>query len=216
MSKRLIVALAVVILGTIGPPAFAQAPANGASIVLPAPAKKGGMPVMEALAARASAHEWASTPLAPQDLSDLLWAANGVNRPDGRRTAASAMNAQDVDVFVFDAGGVYVYDAPAHALRRVAEGDHRAEIVGTQATAPVNLMLVSDVSAFRAGTPELRAEWAALDAGIVSQNVMIFCAARGLATRPRATFNREALARVLKLTDSQRAFLNLPVGYPVK
>jgi nitroreductase len=213
MSSRLIVALAAFSMVTSGPLVCAQAPAAGASVALAAPTKQGGLPVMDAFAARASAREWASRPLAPQDLSDLLWAANGVNRPDGRRTAASATNAQDVDVFVLDASGAYVYDASGHALRRVADGDRRAEIAGPQAAAPVQLVLVSDLSRFRAGSPEQRAEWGALDSGIVAQNVMLFCAGRGLATRPRASFDRQALARVLQLKESQRAFLSLPVGH---
>jgi SagB-type dehydrogenase family enzyme len=195
------------------PIARAQAPAVE-DIKLAEPAKKGGLTMMEALSVRASVREWSDRELNAQDLSDLLWAANGINRTDKKRTAASAMNAQDVDVYVLMKTGAYVYDAANHALTLVAAGDHRAS-VGVPAGPPVHLFLVSDGSKFRSGPPERRLEWGALDTGIVSQNIALFCAARGLATRPRASFDAEKLKTVLKLKDGQHAFLNHPVGYPL-
>jgi hypothetical protein len=213
------------------------------TVTLPPPVKTGGMPVLDALSIRASVRSWAGTDLSMQDLSDLLWAANGINRPDKRRTASSAQNAQDVDLYVFLKDGVYLYDAAAHALTVIVPGDHRSEIgmargprppaapggapAGAQPgpppgppptpglPAPVTLVLVSDVSRFGGGTPELRLEWGALDAGIVSQNIALFCAARHLGTRPRAGINKEGLKVLLKLKDSQHPFLEHPVGHLV-
>jgi nitroreductase len=203
---------AVVLLSGV-PPAPAQAPTAGA-IKLSAPAKSGGLTIMEALWLRASVRTWSKRELQPQELSDLLWAANGINRPDKKRTAPSAINAQDVDIYVVMKGGAYLYDAANHALTPIATGDHRSE-VGVP-NAPVQLFLVSEGARFQRGTPEQKREWGALDAGIVSQNIALFCAARGLATRPRASFERDKLTPLLKLKDSQHAFLNHPVGYPAQ
>jgi hypothetical protein len=230
------------------------------TIKLMEPNKKGGLPVMEALSVRASVRAWSEKELSPQDLSDLLWAANGINRPDKRRTASSAQNAQDVDLYVFLKDGVYLYDAANHALNPVVAGDHRKEIgmarpprpagsagpasaggpgsgptpagapagaptgpstgappgppPGGQGTpAPTILVLVSDNSRFGGGTPELKKEWGDIDTGIVSQNIALFCAARGLGTRPRAGISKEKLKTLLHLKDTQFPLLEHPVGY---
>jgi len=201
------------------------------SIKLNAPNKKRGLPVMEALSVRASVREWSDKDLSLQDLSDLLWAANGINRPEnGKRTASSAMNAQDVDIYVFMKDGVYLYDAGQHALNPVAAGDHRAEITarpgggpggppgggpgGPPSPAPIQLILVSDISRFSRGEQALKLEWANIDTGIVSQNISLFCAATGLATRPRAGMNKDLIRSLLKLKETQFPILNHPVGYP--
>jgi hypothetical protein len=237
------------------------------TIKLNEPNKKRGLPVMEALSVRASVREWSDKDLSLQDLSDLLWAANGINRPDSKkRTAASAMNAQDVDIYIFRKDGAYLYDAANQALIPVVAGDYREEIgmrpggptgpggpgapggpggppgqrpegappakpgeapaakpgetpgakppMGPPSPAPVVLVLISDSSRFRGGTPELKAEWGALDTGIVSQNIALFCAGTGMATRPRGGMNKERIASLLKLKETQRPFLNHPVGYP--
>jgi hypothetical protein len=100
------------------------------TIKLNEPNKKRGLPVMEVLSVRASAREWSDQELSLQDLSDLLWAANGINRPEsGKRTASSAMNAQDVDIYVFRKDGAYLYDASRHALNLVVAGDFRSDIM---------------------------------------------------------------------------------------
>ena len=224
--------------------------AQGQKVIkLSEPNKTRGLPVMEALSVRASVTAWSDKELSPTDLSDLLWAANGINRPDKRRTAPSAMNAQDVDVYVFKNDGVYLYDAAAHALVLVVEGDQRSQIAmapggrpggpggpppgaavpkpgaaptpqppgrgpaGPPAGAPIHLILVSDQSRFGAGTPALKQEWGAIDTGIVSQNIALFCAATGLGTRPRASINKDGLKVLLKLKDSQSPLLEHPVGY---
>jgi hypothetical protein len=213
------------------------------NIKLNEPNKKRGLSVMEALSVRASVREWSDKELSLSDLSDLLWAANGINRPEiKKRTAASAMNAQDVDIYVFMKDGVYLYDAPGHALIPVVPGDLRSQIGmapggapggpggapgpkpagppgskpsgGLPSPAPIQLILVSDVSRFGGGTPELKYEWAAIDTGIVSQNIALFCAATGMATRPRASIGKDRIKSLLKLKDSQYPFLNHPVGYP--
>jgi nitroreductase len=176
------------------------------------PDKTRGLPVMQALDQRASVRDWSSKPLSLQDLSDVLWAANGVNRDDGRRTAASAMNAQDVDVYVLMQDGAWLYNAAKHILEPVAAGDFR-ELAG-KTDAPVTLVLVSDISRFKRGEDSLKLSWAALDAGIVSQNIALCCSGLGLKTRPRASFpGMDKLRAALKLSSTQVIFLNHPVGY---
>lgn len=175
-----------------------------------------GSHIMKALNDRHSVREFSSKPLSLQDKSDLLWAANGVNRADGKRTAPSAMDRRDIDVYLFDDRGVYLYDADKQLLKPVAEGDHRGAVAGRQASvkeAPVLLLFVSDLSRFGGNSEQARLT-GALDAGIVSQNVALFCAGVGLATVPRGTMDVEALKKLLKLTDQQLPLLNNPVGYP--
>lgn len=175
-----------------------------------------GLPVMQAFNERASVREWSPEKLAIQDLSDLLWAADGINRPDeGKRTAPSAMNAQDIDVYVFLEEGIYFYDAKQHLLNQVAKGNYM-DLPG-KTDAPVNLVLVSDISRFRAGNDSLKLVWAAMDCGIVSQNIGIFCAGTGLKTRPRAgTPGAAKIRELLNLKDTQYILLNHPVGYEKK
>jgi nitroreductase len=181
-------------------------------IELVAPDKTRGLPVMQALSARASVRDWSSKPLTMQDLSDLVWAANGVNRPDGRRTAPSARNSQDVDVYVLMQDGAYVYNAAKNLLEHVVAGDYR-ELAG-KTDAPVTLVLISDISRFPGNDDAGKSDMANIDGGIVSQNISLFCAGVGLKTRPRASFPAlDKLREVLKLSASQRVILNHPVGY---
>lgn len=191
--------------------------AQQAFIKLETPDLNRATSLMEALSVRASAREYDTTRLSLQDLSDLLWAANGINRPEeGKRTAPSAMNSQDVDIYVFMKNGVFRYDHQDHALVGVAEGDFRKHVAGRQeavAEAPVILVLVSDISRFRAGSDEVKRTWAAVDVGTVSQNISLFCAATNLATRPRASMDQEALRELLKLNEHQLLILNHPVSY---
>jgi hypothetical protein len=202
------------------------------TIKLNEPNKARGLPFMETLSVKASAREWSDRDLSLLDLSDLLWAANGINRPDEKKyTASSAQNAHDVDIYLFMKDGVYLYDADAHALQPVLTGDFRSQIMMTPpprpkdaggpppppppppSNPPIQIILVSDVSRFRFGPPELKPEWGAIDAGIVSQNISLFCAATGLKTRPRASMDKEKIANLLKLNDAQYVFLNHPIGY---
>ena len=176
------------------------------------PDKERGLHLMKALDIRASVNEWSSQKLTLQDISDLLWAANGINRPDGRKTASSSMNAQDIDIYVFMEEGIFLYDARKHVLDPVVQGDHR-ELPGLT-EAPVTLVLITDISRFMNGTDAQRLRWAGIDCGIVSQNISLFCAATGIKTRPRAGFPGAEKAReVLRLKTSQYILLNHPVGY---
>ncbi|GAB6395665.1 MAG: SagB/ThcOx family dehydrogenase [Bacteroidales bacterium] len=187
-------------------------------IALDAPDKTGGQPLQKVFGNRKSDRAFASDRVKAQDLSTLLWAANGINRPDGKRTAPSAMNVQDVDVYVILPEGAYLYDAKEHALNPVAAGDHRAAVAGGQdfvKDAPLILVLASDLSRLSRGRAidENIKLMGAVDVGIVCENINLVCAGLGLATVPRASMDREELARVLKLKDTQLLLINNPVGY---
>ena len=184
------------------------------SVKLKTPDKERGLTVMQAMSVRASVRDWSDRKISLHDLSDLLWAANGVNRPDEKkRTASSAMNAQDIDIYVFMEKGVYLYDAFKQILNPVCPGDFRS--LPGKTAAPVNLVLISDISRFQRGEDSLKLVWAAMDAGIVSQNISVFCAGTELVTRPRASFpGMDKMKETLKLKDSQHVMLNHPVGYP--
>jgi SagB-type dehydrogenase family enzyme len=186
-------------------------------IVLNPPDTNRGLPVMKALAHRASASTYDSTTIRLQDMSDLLWAANGVNRPAiSKRTAPSAMNSQEVDVYVFLKSGAYIYDANKNTLNIIADGDNRSLCYGGQeftSIPPLFCVLVADISKFKRGNDSTKIILGAYDAGIVSQNISVFCASVDLATRPRATMDQKKLRELLKLKDSQYLMLNHPVSY---
>jgi nitroreductase len=165
-------------------------------IPLPKPQMEGGMPLMQALKQRKSGREFSAEKLPPQVLSNLLWAAWGINRPDGHRTAPSAVNWQEIDVYVAMADGFYLYNAKAHQLDPVLKEDVRAA-TGQQAfvgQAPLNLVYVADLAKTR--RPDELWSWA--DTGFIAQNVYLYCASEGLTTVVRAMVNREALAKIMK------------------
>jgi nitroreductase len=189
------------------------------SIKLPAPQMDGGKPLMQALKQRQSAREFGDQKLAPQTLSNLLWAAWGINRPDGHRTAPSASNKQEIDVYVVLPEGAYVYDAKAHALNPVATGDLRAA-TGTQpfpATAALNLVYVADmVKAGHPATDPQQALNTGANAGFIAENAYLYCASEGLVTVVRASVNKPELAKLLKLRADQVIVLAQSIGYPKK
>lgn len=190
-----------------------------AAIKLPPPQLDGGKPLMQALKARQSIREYSGDPLPAQVLSNLLWAAWGINRPDGHRTAPSASNKQEIDLYVTLPAGAYLYDAKGHILTPVVAGDLRAA-TGTQpfpATAALNLVYVADMSkAGRPATDPQQAMNVGADAGYISANAYLFCASEGLATVVRASVDKAALAKALKLRESQVIVLAQSVGYPKK
>lgn len=185
-------------------------------IALPPPARAGGKPLLEALASRRSDREFATTPLPDAVLSDLLWAAFGRNRPEGGRTAPSALDAQEIDVFVALPAGAFLYDAAGHCLRRVAADDVR-RVTGYQDfvdQAPLDLVYVADHSRLGRVPAAQRSVFAAVAAGAIAQNVYLYCASAGLSTVLRAWIDRDAIARALGLDDDQQVLLSQTVGYP--
>ena len=188
------------------------------AIKLNAPDKTRGLAIMKALDERQSIREYAADRIKPQDLSDLLWAANGINRPDGRRTAPSCRNFQDVEIFVVLPEGAYYYNAQEHALEPVSAGDYRSAVAAGQdfaKEAPLSIVLVADMTKY-GNMSENSKLMAAIDVGIVCQNINVACAGLGMATVPRGTMDQAILRTALKLKDNHILLINNPVGYPKK
>jgi SagB-type dehydrogenase family enzyme len=188
------------------------------SIELPKPKMEGGKPLMEALKERKTSRDFSSEKLPLQVLSNMLWAANGINRPDGKRTAPTAMNKQEIDVYVAMADGLYLYDAKTNTLVGVLAGDIR-EATGKQPfvkNAPVNLIFVADFAKMGDMPEDQKVFYSATDTGYISQNVYLFCASEGLATVVRGMVDKPALAATMKLRSDQKIILAQTVGYPKK
>lgn len=187
-------------------------------IQLPAPRKEGGKPLLQALNERKSAREFSSEKLPLPVLSNMLWAAFGINRSTGQRTAPSANNKQEIDIYVATADGLYLYDGKANQLTQILSEDIRA-LCGTQPyvkDAPVNLIYVADLAkAGRTKTEDIEF-YSGANTGFIAQNVYLFCASEGLATVVRASIDRPALAKAMKLRPDQKIALAQTVGYPKK
>jgi nitroreductase len=187
-------------------------------VKLPAPDMQGGKPLMQALKERKSSRDFTPNELPPAVLSNLLWAANGINRPsENKRTAPSAMNCQEIEVYVVTASAAYRYDAITQTMQPVAQSDLRA-LTGKQefvAVAPVNLVFVADYSKMK-GNNEGKAETSAADAAFISENIYLYCASEGLGTVVRGYVDKEPLAKALKLRPEQHIVFAQTVGYPKK
>lgn len=183
---------------------------------LPAPRKYVGRPLMQALQARRSIREYSSRPLPAQVLSDLLWAAYGINRPSGDRTAPYWRHIMVIDVYAAMADGVWLYDPKEHALRRHLGADLRAQ-TGLQdfvASAPLNLVYVVHGERMTDVSPEDRRLYGSVDAAFAGQNVYLYCASEGLATVFRGAIDYAKLARAMQLPEGQFVAFAQTVGYP--
>jgi len=218
MSSPIALILAIMIFFSFIPTASVWAEGSK-TIDLPKPQIDQGRPLMQVLKDRASSREFSVEKIPIQVLSNLLWAAFGVNRPDsGKRTAPSARNWQEIDIYVATAEGLYLFDAKSHSLQHVISEDIRA-MTGTQSfakEAPVNLVYVADTSKIGGAKPEDRDIYAGADTGHISQNVYLYCASEGLATVVRGSIDRDTLAKVMKLRPDQKVILAQTVGYPKK
>lgn len=175
------------------------------------------MALLEVLLRRRSSRQFEPRQLRLSVLSRLLWAAFGINRPaESGRTAPSAQNQQEIQVYVAMASGLYLYDAGANLLRLVVADDVRAATGGQEfvATAPVNLIYVAGLDPAPGASRVEQEFYAALDTGHISQNVYLFCAAEGLAAVARGQLDRPALARRMQLQPGQQVILAQSVGYP--
>jgi SagB-type dehydrogenase family enzyme len=189
------------------------------TIQLPKPQLDGGRPLMQVLKDRKSSRDFRSEKLPLQVLSNLLWAASGINRSDsGRRTAPSAANWQEIDIYLAMAEGLYLYDPKSHLLKPILAEDIRA-LAGRQPfvkDAPLNLIYVADFSRISRGANEEKEFYSAADTGFIAQNVYLFCASEGLATVVRASIDKPTLAKTMKLGPDQKITLSQTVGYPKK
>lgn len=220
MGDEAVSTLTKLALGFMGKLRSLPASAGGLkTIKLPAPETAGGMPLMEALRQRQSMREFKTTELPPQTLSSLLWAAYGINRKGkGGRTAPSAVNAQEIDVYAAMASGLYRYDPRAHALRLTVAEDVR-RVTGYQDfvdEAPLDLIYVADHTRMKMVPAAQRESYASVAAGAIAENVYLYCAANGLATVIRAWIDRGALAQAMVLTPDHQVLLSQTVGFSRK
>ena len=216
MKRSLSFIVASVLVLYLALPVFAEEPKP---IQLPAPQTDGGRPLMQVLKDRATVREYKSDPLPPQELSNLLWAAFGINRADsGKRTAPTAMNRQEIDIYVALADGLYLWDAKANVLNLVLAQDIR-EATGRQPfvkDAPVNLVFVTDMAKMGDRGKEYHELYSWADTGFISENVYLYCASAGLGTVVRGAVDREALAKAMNLRPDQKIVFAQTVGYPKK
>ncbi len=185
-------------------------------IKLPLPKQAGGKPLLEALKDRKSTREFRNEDLNVKIISNLLWAAFGLNRLNGHRTAPSAHDWQEIDVYLALKRGLYLFDPHANVLRQVLAEDIRAA-TGMQdfvATAPLNLVYVADLARMSASDRTEQRFYSAIDTGFISQNVYLFCASEGLATVVRGLVDRRSLAKLMQLRPQQRVMVAQTVGYP--
>jgi len=177
--------------------------ASAQDITLPEPQKTGGMPLMEALSKRSTTREFSSDEIDNQTLSNLLWAAWGYNRPD-KRTAPSANNKQELDLYVAKESGAYLYDARNNKLIQIHKEDVRKDM-GKQdfvGTAPINIVFVA----------KNKGDYSPVNAGFISQNIYLYCASVDLGTVVRGYFDAETVSKALKLDDIQIPILTQTVG----
>src|SRR5271165_4914445 len=209
------------IAGIVASAALAAAPTFAVAqelkpLELPPPRSEGGMPLMAALKLRRSTRQYSDRPLPAQVLSDLLWAAFGINRPSGDRTAPYWRHVMVIDIYLVMADGVWLYEPNTHKLLPHAKEDFRAQ-TGLQefvAAAPLNLVYVAHGERMTDVVPEERRLYASVDAGFVGQNVYLFCASEGLATVFRGAVDGPKLGQLLRLPDQPFITFAQTVGYP--
>jgi hypothetical protein len=198
------------------------------TIVLPKPEKDGGKSLLASISERKTTRSISSKELPMQIISNLLWAGFGVNRDSGGfgkkgRTAPSASNSQEIDLYVALPGGVYVYEAAGHQLLPVAEGDFRARSGrGKAATAPLNIFFIADLSRYdlgptqpdrKIGDPEIQKSYYYTDTGFIAQNIYLFAASLGLASWFH-NCDKENTVKEFNLKPTQRVLFAQTVGYP--
>ncbi|MDR0370926.1 MAG: SagB/ThcOx family dehydrogenase [Prevotellaceae bacterium] len=186
------------------------------TIKLTAPAVESGQPLLTAMQNRKSDREFSDKNLSLEHLSEILWAANGINRAgENKRTVPSAMAIYPLDTYVFLANGVYKYIPETHELTPVVAGDHRA-LSGLQPfveTAPLNLVFIADYHKYSRVPAERRIYLAALDAGHCAQNVYLYCASEGLKSVVRAGAQEQAVLELLGLDENYQFVVAQTVGY---
>ncbi len=188
-----------------------------ADIKLPPPDLQSGKPLMQCLALRRSSRNFDRQPLPMQIISEILFAADGINRADGHKTVPTALNKQNQTIYAVTSDGVYHYNNQKHSLVLIQKGDFRKNC-GMQPfhqTAPLILVYVSDMAAV-GNTPEQQAMYAGNHSGSASQNVYLYAASKGLSTVICGSINKELLKKTLHLKGAQQAVFSQPIGFPGK
>ncbi len=184
-------------------------------IKLSQPNYEEGMTLLQALKERKSSSGFTEKEIPLQDLSNLMWAALGVNRPDGKRTAPTGSNRQEIELYAFFKHGAYYYNYKNHTLELVAEGDHRAITGrGEAQQAYLNLLFIADTDKTGPGNKAGDANTVSyVNVGYVSQNVYLYCASAGLGSRARGGWNQQKVVETLGLKESMIVVLGQTVGY---
>lgn len=207
--------IALGLIGQLKPEPVAGEPSQ--IIELPVPDLQGGMPLMQALKERQSSRVFSSTPLSLQTLSELLWCAIGINRPEsGGHTAPSATIPNEMDVYAALPDGLYKYDPELHVLELVTASDVR-RVSGYQDfvdEAPLDLLYVSDHARMKLVPPAEMAIQSAMNVGAMAQNVSLYCASAGLSVVVRGWFDEDALAKAMGLSPRQQVVLAQTIGHP--
>lgn len=218
MKKRILFGLSIIFICLFIYPSLASAADIGQIKLLPPELGK-GKSLMQALKDRQSRRNFGTEELPLQTLSSLLWAANGMNRPDMQhKTAPSAMNMQEIDIYVAKKDGLYLFDAENFILKPILAENIMA-LTGKQAfveEAPINLIFVADFSKMSRASDAEKDFYAGVDTGYISQNVYLFCASEDLATVVRGWIDKPALANAMNLRPDQKVILAQTVGYPKK
>jgi len=186
------------------------------SVPLPAPRARGGLPLTDALERRRSTREYSYRPLPAQVLSDLLWAAFGINRPNGDRTAPYWRHVMVLDIYLAMPDGVWLYEPVTHTLVPHLQSDIRKE-TGTQdfvSSAPLEVIYVAHGERMTDVSPEDRRLYASVDSAFIGENIYLFCASENLGTVFRGSVDHAAVARLLKLPNEQFVTFAQTVGYP--
>lgn len=188
-------------------------------IQLPTPQQNIGKSLMESLALRHSSREFAPDAISLQEISNLLWAAFGYNRPeDKKRTAPSAMNTQEMDIYLVMKDASYLWNPESNTLKLITDGDIR-EYTGGQdfvKTAPLNIIYVADLSKIKRDMNDDMKYMLGADAAFIAENVYLYCASQGLNVVVRASIPKDKLSEKLKLADNQKIILGQTIGYPPK
>lgn len=217
--KKIVLACAILGLFMMVTPNFSLAQ-DAEVIKLPPPQMEGGKPLMQALKLRQSTRGdfGPDVPLSMQVISNLLWAADGVNRPGNHRTAPSAADWQNIDIYVTTAAGLFLYDPIKHELKVLGKEDVRA-VAGQQdfvKTAPLNLIYIADMARAAFGgkrMPEVEQTWSFANVGFIAQNVYLYCASEDLACIVRAMVDQAAIAKTLNLRPDQKVILAQTVAH---
>ncbi|MEG1556606.1 MAG: SagB/ThcOx family dehydrogenase [Bacteroidales bacterium] len=186
----------------------------GQDIKLPAPDKTGGKSLMEVLSLRKTNRNFSSNILSEKQIANLLWAANGINREDGKRTAPSARNNQEIDIYTYLATGIYLYLPKENVLKLIKKGDFRKEAVKQEFAqkAPILLIFVANYDKMEGMDESSREFYGATDCGNVSQNVYLYCASEGLNTVALGMIYRDEIKSAIGFNG--KAILGQPVGFP--
>ncbi|MGE5383843.1 MAG: nitroreductase family protein [Omnitrophica WOR_2 bacterium] len=208
-----VIAIITLIMSLFTSKSFSQ---TDTDISLPSPDRTGGRPLMACLNDRQSSREFSTKELSMQDISNLLWAANGINREkESKHTAPTSMNSQNMEVYIILKDGVYQYDDKANKLKMIQPGNHM-KAAGKQdfvEKAMLNVIIVSDMTKLGDASLESKLLNSGIHAGAIIQNIYLYCASAGLHTVVRAWFDQDTLSQALKLSSDKRVILAQTVGY---